>query len=151
MNYDDLLLSYQGLASSEKHSISLLANTSAFIFEHINDLNWAGFYLTHDKNLILGPFQGKVACNYIESGRGVCGTSLQTMETIVVADVANHPNHIYCDANSKSEVVIPIIINNAVYGVFDLDAPILNRFDENLVSFLQEVINILTKQLTSIL
>lgn len=148
--YQDLLTAYKGLISEEKYEISLLANTSAFVFEHIDKLNWAGFYLHQDKQLILGPFQGKVACNLIQPGKGVCGTSLVTKETIVVDDVANHPNHIYCDFNSKSELVIPIIINDLVYGVFDFDAPILKRFDHELVNFLENIVKLLTNKLIEI-
>jgi|SRR5690554_119462 len=149
--YKDLLLAYEGLINNENYEISLLANTSAFIYEHINNLNWVGFYNHIDNKLILGPFQGKVACNLIEPGRGVCGSSLVEKKTIVVDDVANHPNHIYCDYNSKSEAVIPIIINDIVYGVLDLDAPILKRFNEDLVNFLESLIDLLTKRLDKIL
>ena len=148
--YKDLSLAYEGLINNENYEISLLANTSAFIYEHINNLNWVGFYNHIDNKLILGPFQGKVACNVIEPGRGVCGSSLVEKRTIVVDDVANHPNHIYCDFNSKSELVIPIIIDNNVYGVLDLDAPVLKRFDNELVSFLEDVVSLLTKKLNMI-
>lgn len=150
MAYFDLLPSYESLVKNEHYQISLLANTAAFIYEHVPNLNWAGFYLTLDYKLILGPFQGRVACNVIEAGKGVCGTVLLTKETIIVDDVSKHPNHIYCDFNSKSEAVIPIIINNEVFGVLDLDAPILNRFDLNLVSFLESIIHILTNRLIEI-
>lgn len=148
--YKDLLLAYEGLVKEENYEVSLLANTSAFIYEYINNLNWVGFYTHIDNKLILGPFQGKVACNVIEPGRGVCGTVLVERKTIVVDDVANHPNHIYCDYNSKSELVVPIIINNKVYGVLDLDASLLSRFDQELVSFLEDIVAILTKKLLTI-
>lgn len=148
--YKDLILAYKGLVNSETYEISLLANTSAFIYEHISDLNWCGFYIHLDNKLILGPFQGKVACNEIEPNKGVCGTSLVTKETIVVPDVSKHENHIYCDNNSKSEVVIPIIVNNEVYGVFDFDSPLLNRFDKELVDFLESITNILEEKLINI-
>lgn len=148
--YIDLLTAYKGLISAEKYEISLLANTAAFVYEHIEQLNWAGFYLHQDEQLILGPFQGKVACNVIQPGKGVCGTSLVERKTIIVDDVSNHPNHIYCDFNSKSELVIPIIINDHVYGVFDFDAPVIGRFDEALVNFLESVNNLLTKKINEI-
>lgn len=149
--YKDLLLAYRGLIENEEYEISLLANTSAFIYEHVDKLNWVGFYQHLNDKLILGPFQGRVACNVIEPGRGVCGTSLVERKTIVIDDVANHPNHIYCDYNSKSEAVIPIIINDIVYGVLDLDAPILKRFNEDLVNFLETLIDLITKRLENIL
>lgn len=149
--YKSLLESYQALVDNESYEISLLSNTSAFIYEQVKDLNWSGFYLHKDNKLILGPFQGKVACNVIEPNKGVCGTSLVKKETIVVPDVSKHDNHIYCDKNSKSEVVIPIIVNDSVYGVFDFDSPIVNRFDEELVEFLESVVNILETKIMSII
>ena len=145
--YNELLIVYESLSNSEVNKISLLANTSAFINEYIDKINWVGFYLNINNKLFLGPFQGKVACSVIDFGKGVCGSSFESMKTIVVDDVSIHPNHIYCDSNSKSEVVIPIIVNNHVYGVLDLDSPILNRFDNDLVIFLENIVTILTNKL----
>lgn len=145
--YNELLTVYESLTNSEVNKISLLANTSAFINEYIDKINWVGFYLNINNKLFLGPFQGKVACSVIDFGKGVCGSSFESMKTIVVDDVSIYPNHIYCDSNSKSEVVIPIIVNNHVYGVLDLDSPILNRFDNDLVTFLENIVTILTNKL----
>lgn len=145
--YNELLTVYESLSNSEVNKISLLANTSAFINEYIDKINWVGFYLNINNKLFLGPFQGKVACSVIDFGKGVCGSSFESMKTIVVDDVSIYPNHIYCDSNSKSEVVIPIIVNNHVYGVLDLDSPILNRFDNDLVTFLENIVTILTNKL----
>ncbi|MDY0277514.1 MAG: GAF domain-containing protein [Acholeplasma sp.] len=140
MNYDDLYKSLSLLIENEKYDISLLANTVAFIYEHVSDLNWVGFYLYKDTQLILGPFQGKVACSTIACGKGVCGTALLQKKTVVVPDVLNHKNHITCDANSRSEIVIPIIIENNVYAVLDIDSPIINRFAKEEIDFFEKIV-----------
>ncbi|CCV63818.1 conserved hypothetical protein [Alteracholeplasma palmae J233] len=151
MKYKTLLASAKNLIDNEKYTISLLSNVSAFIFESIDTLNWAGFYLHKDSLLILGPFQGKVACNIIEPKKGVCGTALDLKKTMVIPDVHQHDNHIACDANSQSEVVIPIMINDFVYGVLDIDSPITNRFDEDLVKFLEELVTYIEKVIPNLI
>ena len=148
MNYDSLLASADALIENEKHEISLLSNISAFIYQYIPNLNWSGFYLNKNEVLILGPFQGKIACSIIEKGKGVCGTSFLTRKTIVVPNVHLYDNHIACDSASNSEVVIPIIINNNVYGVLDVDSPLINRFDDELVVFLEKIVDLLVKKLS---
>lgn len=145
MNYEILLQSANELFKTEPTQLSLLSNASAFIYENIPNLNWSGFYLFDGHQLTLGPFQGKVACNVIAPGKGVCGTALITKKVQVVDDVNAIDNHIACDGNSQSEVVIPIIHNHEVYGVLDVDAPIIARFDQALVSFLREYVAILSK------
>ncbi len=145
VNYEILLQSADELFKTEPNQLSLLSNASAFIYENIPNLNWSGFYLFDGSNLTLGPFQGKVACNVIAPGRGVCGTALLTKQVQVVADVNAIDNHIACDNNSQSEVVIPIIKNGVVYGVLDVDAPVTSRFDHDLVEFFKEYILILSK------
>lgn len=133
--------------------ITDLANTSAYIFEHLPGINWAGFYLldsptsrvfdpTTGENevLHLGPFQGRVACTYIGPGRGVCGYALRERTAVNVPDVHAFPAHIACDARSRSEVVIPLFVNDKCLGVLDVDSPELNRFGEKEVKWLQAVI-----------
>ncbi|MGE3262848.1 MAG: GAF domain-containing protein [Bacteriovoracia bacterium] len=124
-----------------------LANFSAFVFQRLPDINWAGFYLFDGQKLILGPFCGKPACTEIKIGRGVCGTAFTKKKTLLVSDVHEFPGHIACDSASRSEMVIPLIKNGAAFGVFDLDSPSLNRFSEmdqkaveKWVSFLMEKI-----------
>ncbi|MEV0356404.1 GAF domain-containing protein [Nocardia sp. NPDC050697] len=106
------------------------ANLAALIFHALPDLNWAGFYFTRGGELVVGPFQGKPACVRIAWGRGVCGTAAATGETQVVPDVHAFPGHIACDADSRSEIVIPLRRGGAVIGVLDLDSPKPGRFDE---------------------
>lgn len=111
--------------------LSNAANLSAFIFNTLPDLNWAGFYILDGSVLRLGPFQGKPACTEIALGKGVCGTAAAQQQTLVVADVHLFAGHIACDSASKSEIVIPLIIGGKVWGVLDIDSPILNRFDQS--------------------
>ena len=125
------------ILEGERDFIANAAQFSAFIYDTIADLNWAGFYLTRPakngagKELLVGPFQGKVACTRIPFGRGVCGAAAFQQRTIVVPDVHAFPGHIACDSASNAEIVIPLIKNNLVLGVFDIDSPTLNRFSED--------------------
>lgn len=147
MNYKTLIKPFEELVKNESDEISLLANMSAFINEYVTDLNWVGFYLNKNNTLYLGPFQGKVACSIIDFGKGVCGTAFKEKRTLVVPNVHDFNGHITCDSDSNSEVVIPIIINSIVYGVLDVDSPKLNRFDDELVSFLESLVTILGNKL----
>ena len=122
--------------------VSNLSNVSAVLFK-LGDINWAGFYLSKDDELVLGPFQGDVACTKIPFGKGVCGTSALTKEVIIVSDVHNFPGHIACSSLSKSEIVVPIIKNDKVVGVIDIDSPIYDRFHEQEKDFLMKVADIL--------
>ena len=118
------------LAEEEANYLPLLSNASALIFEGLTDLNWAGFYLMNKGSLLLGPFQGKVACIRIPLGKGVCGTAAAKNETILVDNVHEFPGHIACDGASNSEIVIPIHYNGEVAGVLDIDSPKFFRFSE---------------------
>ncbi|WP_394228948.1 GAF domain-containing protein [Shewanella colwelliana] len=128
--YTTLARQVEALFNDEDNLIAAMANFSALINEHLDDINWAGFYLTEGEQLILGPFQGKVACTRIPMGKGVCGTAAQTDKTLRVADVHQFAGHIACDSASNSEIVIPIHRDGAVIGVLDIDSPSLSRFDE---------------------
>ena len=119
------------LIGDERDLVANMANMAALIFHQLPDLNWAGFYLMKDGELVLGPFQGKPACIRIPLGRGVCGTAAATRQTQVVPDVHAFPGHIACDADSRSEIVVPMIAAGAVVGVLDLDSPRPGRFDED--------------------
>lgn len=132
------------------YEIANFANASALIWQELPDINWAGFYFMTDGMLVLGPFQGKPACTRIAVGRGVCGTAVQQDATQLVPDVHAFPGHIACDCASNSEIVIPIHKNNAVYGVLDIDSPLLNRFSqadrkglESLVLVLEEMLSLM--------
>jgi len=127
--YEVLSAHLAALLSGEKDALANLANLSALLFQSLPDLNWAGFYLLKGTDLVLGPFQGKPACTRIPVGRGVCGTAAQRRETVIVPDVHQFPGHIACDAASRSEIVVPLIQEQTLLGVLDLDSPIPNRFD----------------------
>ena len=126
--YPLLVQQLQAITENVPHKIANLANTSALLWEALDNLNWVGFYLREGDTLILGPFQGKVACIEIPIGRGVCGTAAARGETVRVEDVHAFPGHIACDSASNSEIVIPLFRNGEVVGVLDIDSPILARF-----------------------
>ncbi|HUD93378.1 GAF domain-containing protein [Sphingobium sp.] len=127
--YADLLSAADALTRDEADGVANMANLSALIWQYLPDLNWAGFYRILNGELVLGPFQGKVACIRIPLGRGVCGTAAQTAETQLVPDVHAFPGHIACDAASASEIVVPLVLDGRVIGVLDLDSPYAARFD----------------------
>ena len=129
-NYDLLAKQLDSLIKGEDKEISKLANTSAFLFNSLEDVSWVGFYLLDNNYLYLGPFQGKVACTVIPVGKGVCGTAVANKETILVKNVHEFPGHIACDSESNSEIVIPIYKNKDLYMVLDIDSKSLNRFSE---------------------
>lgn len=129
--YRQLVDELRGLIAGEPDWIANLANGAALIYHSLPELNWAGFYLLKDGELVVGPFQGKPACVRIALGKGVCGTAASERKTQVVRDVHEFPGHIACDAASNSEIVIPMIKNGEVIGVLDLDSPKLARFDED--------------------
>lgn len=110
--------------------VSNMANASALLFDTLEDINWAGFYLVKNNELILGPFQGKIACTKIPYGKGVCGTAFKERKTLVVKNVHEFSGHIACDSRSNSEIVVPIIKNNEVFAVLDIDSISLNRFTD---------------------
>jgi L-methionine (R)-S-oxide reductase len=115
--------------AGERNGLANAANMSALLYRALPTLNWVGFYFLQAGELVLGPFQGKVACVRIAVGRGVCGTAAQRRETVVVADVLAFPGHIACDAESRSEIVVPLLWNGRLLGVLDLDSPHVSRFD----------------------
>jgi L-methionine (R)-S-oxide reductase len=117
-----------------------LANTSAFLFSEMKEINWVGFYLMENGKLVLGPFQGRVACTDIELGRGVCGTAAKELRTQVVPDVHAFPGHIACDERSRSEIVVPILREGKIWAVLDVDSPVLSRFSPDDKLFLEAVV-----------
>ncbi len=138
--YESLLPQIKGLLEGEKDLIANLANVAAALKEQFGWL-WTGFYLVKDEELVLGPFQGPVACTRIKKGRGVCGASWATATTLIVPDVEKFPGHIACSSLSKSEIVIPIIKEGIVVAVLDVDSTALNEFDSIDQQFLEEIIN----------
>ncbi len=127
--YAELLRALDGIVAGERDAIANLANAAALLYAMLPDLNWAGFYLARDGGLVVGPFQGKPACVRIALGQGVCGTAAARRATVVVPDVHAFPGHIACDADSNSEIVVPLIAAGRLVGVLDLDSPRLGRFD----------------------
>ncbi len=143
--YRLLSLQLQGLIEGENDPIANLANSAALLFDQLPHINWAGYYLVKDHMLLLGPFGGKPACVRIPFGRGVCGRVAETKRPFVVFDVHQFPGHIACDAASRSEIVIPLLYQDKLLGVLDVDSPITGRFDaldeEGLGEFAQILIN----------
>lgn len=129
-DYEALIAQTEALVSGIPHRIANLANVSALIFDTLEDLNWAGFYLLEDETLVLGPFQGKPACIEIPVSRGVCGAAVREDRSQLVPDVHAFAGHIACDSASRSELVVPLHQNGAVIGVLDLDSPSPARFTE---------------------
>jgi L-methionine (R)-S-oxide reductase len=128
--YRELKAQLAALFADERDGLANAANTAAALYHGLPDLNWAGFYFLRAGVLVLGPFQGKVACVRIALGSGVCGTAAERRDAVIVPDVHAFPGHIACDANSRSEIVIPLVQHGRVLGVLDLDSPSLARFDD---------------------
>ena len=127
-DYAGLAAQLRALIQGVPHPIANLANASALLFDALEDVNWAGFYLLEGDTLVLGPFQGKPACIEIPLGKGVCGTAARRNETVRVEDVHRFPGHFACDSDSQSEIVVPLRRNGAVFGVLDIDSPSPARF-----------------------
>lgn len=136
----------KALIADEADWLANLANAAALIFNELPEINWAGFYLLKDGELVLGPFQGQPACIRIKMGNGVCGTAAESGKTKVVEDVEEFPGHIACDPDSKSEIVIPMFNNGELLGVLDLDSPRQARFDELDREYLEQFRDILLEQ-----
>lgn len=136
--YNQILTSLSSLLEGEHDMIANMANTSAVLYEFLSDINWAGFYLYKNNELILGPFQGKPACMHIPMGKGVCGVCAKTQLTQRVDNVHEFPGHIACDSASNSEIVIPLVKENTLLGVLDIDSPKFSRFDEEDQLFLEK-------------
>ena len=128
--YEELAVQASAMLEGEKDPVANAANLASLIWHLLPDLNWAGFYFLRDNELVVGPFQGKPACVRIAVGKGVCGTAAATRATVVVPNVHEFGGHIFCDAASNSEIVVPLLDGNRLLGVLDLDSPKLARFDD---------------------
>ncbi|MBR0560260.1 GAF domain-containing protein [Neokomagataea anthophila] len=135
LTLEDLVSSVEAVVSTENDFIANMANVSALIFEALSDVNWAGFYILRGQELVLGPFQGRMACTRIPVGRGVCGVAAEQRVTQRVDDVHAFPGHIACDAASASEIVVPLFSDGVLIGVLDIDSPVKARFgvDEQVI------------------
>lgn len=141
--YKDLMLYLEGLLSDEEDWLANLSNAAALLYNMMDRINWAGFYLLKGSDLVLGPFQGKPACTRIPIGKGVCGTAAEKRQVQLVEDVDRFPGHIACDPASRSEIVLPIIVDDRLHGVLDIDSPIKARFDHKDAAGLEDFVSIL--------
>lgn len=143
--YGRLVTEISALLEGERDFIANTANVSALLFHSLPDVNWCGFYLAREGELVLGPFQGKVACVRIAFGKGVCGSSAENRETVVVGDVHEFPGHIACDPDSRSEIVVPLMVGDRILGVLDIDSPSPGRFVETDAAGLESVVEMLLR------
>jgi len=141
--YREIHQALQAILTSETDLVANLANSAALLFWSLPAINWAGFYLLKEKELVLGPFQGKIACVRIRLGKGVCGTAAEKRQTLVVPNVHEFPGHIACDSASNSEIVVPIIKDDLLVGVLDIDSPEFARFDDTDKAELEKFVQIL--------
>ena len=145
--YSQLSSQLDALLTGESNVVANLSNASALLNQFFDRINWVGFYLMEEGELVLGPFQGLPACIRIPVGKGVCGTAVAKKQSIIVPDVNEFPGHIVCDAASQSEIVVPLIKDGVVLGVLDIDSPELNRFSEEDRIGLEELIQVLIKHI----
>jgi GAF domain-containing protein len=141
--YREIIDLVSAVTDGEQDLIANLANTASVLYHMLPDVNWAGFYLLKDNELVLGPFHGKPACIRIAIGRGVCGTSARDMRTVVVDNVHEYPGHIACDAQSASEIVVPMLDGGKLVGVLDVDSPLVRRFADIDRQNLEQLVQLL--------
>lgn len=146
-DYKELCAQLRALIKGVPHTVANLANASALIYDRLDRINWAGFYLYDGEKLVLSAFQGKPACIEIPLDRGVCGYAASRRETVVVPDVHEFPGHIACDSASRSEIVVPIIIDGELFGVLDIDSPYIDRFDGDDREGLKDFVKVLSDQI----
>lgn len=147
MNYKELIMQVDALTAGVPYLVANLANVSAVIWQEMERINWAGFYLMEGGSLVLGPFQGKPACIEIPVGRGVCGTAVAERKTQLVEDVHQFPGHIACDSASNSEIVVPMYKNGEIFGMLDIDSPYYARFTAEDQAGMEELVRVLERNL----
>ncbi|HUT86434.1 MAG TPA: GAF domain-containing protein [Elusimicrobiales bacterium] len=145
-SYQLLTKQLESLFDTERDMLANLSNFSAMLFNNLSEINWVGFYILKDGQLVLGPFQGKPACVRIDIGKGVCGICAQKKETIIVDDVCKFKGHIACDSASRSEIVIAIMVNGKLFGVLDADSPVKNRFNETDKKYMERFVKLLIER-----
>jgi len=148
-DYKTMNFQLRALVAGVPHPVANYANASALLWEYLDGINWAGFYLMENGILVLGPFQGKTACIEIPIGKGVCGTAVKEGRTILVENVHEFPGHIACDSASNSEIVVPIRKNGEIIGVLDIDSPQIGRFDEEDRTGLEEFVRVLEEEMNA--
>ena len=142
--YRSIVASLESLLAEETDALANLANAAALLAQSVDAINWCGFYLLRGEELVIGPFQGKPACVRIPIGKGVCGAAARERATLVVPDVTRFPGHITCDPASRSEIVVPIVVDDVLRGVLDVDAPEVGRFDREDLEGLEAFVRALT-------
>ena len=147
MNYELIIEQIKGLLETDRHYIPVMSNVSALLMEMLEDLNWVGFYIMREGRLVVGPFQGKVACIHIEIGKGVCGTAAKEKTVMRVDNVHEFPGHIACDSASNSEIVLPICKGGQVIAVLDIDSPRYNRFRKEDEVGLKKIADLLSEEM----
>ncbi len=150
MDYRLVTEQIKGLLETDQHFIPVMSNVSALLMENLEEINWVGFYLMRDGRLVVGPFQGKLACIHIEVGRGVCGTAVRDKTLLRVNNVHEFPGHIACDSASNSEIVLPIQRGEKVLAVLDIDSPLLKRFSLEDEKGLKEIADLLAERMTGL-
>ena len=147
MNYELIIEQIRGLLETDRHYIPVMSNVSALLMEMLEDFNWVGFYIMREGKLVVGPFQGKVACIHIEIGKGVCGTAAKEKAVMRVDNVHEFPGHIACDSASNSEIVLPICKDGQVVAVLDIDSPRYNRFTMEDETGLKKIADLLGEEM----
>lgn len=145
--YEFLIKQLKALSEGEADHTALLSNAAALLNQFLQDINWVGFYIWKDTELVLGPFQGLPACIRIEYGKGVCGTAVKEKQTQLVANVHEFPGHIACDTASNSEIVVPMFTTNGIYSVLDIDSPVFDRFNQTDKKYLEHYVRTLENYL----
>ena len=151
MDYLLLKLQVKEMVKDEKYLITLLANTSALLYQSLSDLNWLGYYLYRDDQLILGPFQGKTACEIIPLDKGVCGKAARERKTVRVEDVHQFAGHIACDSASNSEIVLPLLVKGQLFGLLDIDSPEFGRFTQTDQQKLEEIVTVIEEKISQLI
>ena len=141
--------SFESLIKDYPHEVTILSQASSYIYNYFDNISWAGFYLVEGDSLYLGPFNGKPACTYIPFSKGVCGACATSKEVIIVKDVHKFPGHIACDEEANSEIVLPIIVNNKLYAVLDIDSYSFDRFEKDKDTFIR-IAEIISSELNKI-
>lgn len=151
MDYLLLKLQVKEMVKDEKYLITLLANTSALLYQSLSDLNWLGYYLYRDDQLILGPFQGKTACEIIPLDKGVCGKAARERKTVRVEDVHQFAGHIACDSASNSEIVLPLLVKGQLFGLLDIDSPEFGRFTQTDQQNLEDIVTVIEEKISQLI
>ena len=150
VTFQEIVSNVRAITAGEPDLIANMANISAILYTSLAKVNWAGFYLYKESQLVLGPFQGNPACIRIPLGKGVCGIAAETQKAQIVGNVHEFTGHIVCDAASNSEIVVPIVKNNQLIGVLDLDSPEFGRFNKEDEKYLREIVNLLLDTMPSV-